>query len=180
MKPDAISSAAAQRAVARLREQVAPAQVDDEAIAAFVDGGIEAVEPTQRAGLLRALAACPDLACVVADLARSRETGTIRARTGTIFGFSRSTWRLAWAACAILALGATLWQLNGADTRPADAIAILDGGVDGPTSDFADSLRDVLRRRTAVILWALLTVLTAPALMTFWHPRVAAPRPDAR
>lgn len=174
MTPDAIQPTVMRIAVNSVRDAEIPQEIDDELLASLIEHGIDAVPIARRAHLLRAIGHSPEIAAVVAELA----PGTARERASSVgtllLGLRHRTWRMAWAACAALALCATLWQPT-APVLPAPAeITVLDGGVDGPAHDFADSLHDVLRRQTAVMLWALLTLLTVPALMTYRHPRSAA------
>lgn len=163
MTPDSVSVAAARKAAISLQGSSAEHPVDDETIAALVEGGIEAVRPSDRAVLLRAIGNSPEVAALVADLAPAA-AGRLTLGSPRVLGLSSSTWRAAWAACALVAIAVTAWHMSSA---PAGAnIALLDGGVDGPSQDFADSLQQSLRRKTVIMLWALLATLTAPALLT--------------
>ena len=81
--------------------------VADEMLALAIEDGIDALAPSERAAVLRAMAGDPALGAVVADLARGRAvTGEWR-----ILGVRREAWRAALAACAILVVGTSMWAL---------------------------------------------------------------------
>ncbi len=172
MTPDAVAPGLALDASKTAKGHDPTNQVDDELLACLIEHGIESVPMEQRASLLRAIGNSPELAGVVADLARGAAAELNQAPIATIFGLKSRTWRASWAACAILAVGATAWQV--ADPG-SSAVQLLDGGVDGPAQDFADSLHQTLRRSTVAILWASLVLLTIPAFLA--NPREERRKP---
>lgn len=162
MRPDALDAATLRDAVRSARARGQCPHVDDETVAILVESGIDALAPHDRAPVLRAIGNSPDLAALVADLAPMAPRRMTFGRPA-VLGISAGTWRTAWAACALLAAALTLWHVGAA---PGPEVALLDGGVDGPSQDFADSLHQSLRRKTVILLWALLALLTAPALLS--------------
>lgn len=166
MRPDAINPAVAREAVRLLRARERQPDVDDETLANLIEHGIESVPPDQRAPLLRAIGNSPEIASIIADLAPMAAAERAAIAPIRILGLPARAWRVAWAACALAAIGLTLWHVSA--PMPGGAgITILDGGVDGPSQDFADSLHQSLRRKTVIMLWALLALLSAPALLSF-------------
>lgn len=170
MRPDAINPAVAREAVRLLRARERQPDVDDETLANLIEHGIESVPPDQRAPLLRAIGNSPEIASVVAELAPSASAEAAASPLHAVFGIRARTWRAAWAACALLAIAGSAWIAMMPD---ASGIQLLDGGVDGPEQDFADSLGNVLRRSTVILLWVSLAALTFPAFL-------AGPRDPAR
>jgi hypothetical protein len=165
MKPESITPTAMRDAVRLARASEPSPLVDDETLATLIESGIGAVAPRERAPLLRAIGNAPDLAALVADLAPATQSREVPGAPA-VFGIRANAWRIAWAACALLAVGITLWHV-GSPSMPE--VALLDSAVDGPSQDFADSLHQSLRRKTVILLWALLALLTAPAVLTVRH-----------
>lgn len=167
-RPDGIPASEISAAIARLRATGAPPDVDDEALAAFVEGGIDAVEPSSRAQVLRGIGQSPELASVVADLVasaarRERSSHRMPGRTG---------WRLAWAACAFLAVSLTVWMV-AAPGPPRDhaSVALLESGgpaAADPPGRVSDWFAGTPVRVLVAGLWVLLCVLAVPA---FWSAR---------
>jgi hypothetical protein len=176
MRPETVAPEAAHRAVAVLRQSTPGVEVDDETLAVLIEHGIDAVPPSRRADLLRAIGNSPDLALVVAQLAPLAAQERAAFGPVAVLGLHRGVWRTAWAACAILAVAATVWTAM-MPPSPAAPVQLLDGGVDGPTQDFADNLHQTLRRVTVIGLWVLLALLTVPALLA--GPRTAGRVPSA-
>lgn len=170
MTPDAVAPDLALDASSAVKGHDPASEVDDELLACLIEHGIESVPMEHRAPLLRAIGNSPELAAVVADLARGAAADLSQAPIATVFGLRSRTWRASWAACALLAVGATAWHV--ADSG-SSGVQLLDGGVDGPAQDFADSLHQTLRRSTVAILWASLVLLTIPAFL-------ASPREQQR
>lgn len=167
MKPDAVQPALMMSAVEAVRDRDMASQVDDEHLASLIEHGIDSVPHEQRPALLRAIGNSPEVAAVVADLAPGATAEQSGSPLATVFGFRHRTWRAAWAACAALAVTGTLWI---ALVPEQSGVQLLDGGVDGPAQDFADSLGAMLRRSTVVLLWVSLAALTFPAFLA--SPRV--------
>lgn len=168
MKPDAVNLSCIRTAIDAVRERDAPHEVDDEHLASLIEHGIGAVPLDQRATLLRAIGNSPQIATIVAELAPQAAAEQSSAPLGTVLGVRPRTWRLGWAACAVLAVAGTAWI----GLEPGHSgIQLLDGGVDGPAQDFADSLGGLLRRSTVIILWVSLAALTFPAFLA--SPREA-------
>lgn len=172
MRPDAINPTLAHDAVRLLRASEVPHNVDDETLANLIEHGIGSVAPHDRAPLLRAIGNSPEIAAVVADLAPAASAEQASAPAPLVLGLRASTWRAAWAACAMLAVAGTAWIVTSPDPS---GIELLDGGVDSPAQDFADSFSQMLRRSTVVILWVSLAALTVPAFLA--GPRDAQGRP---
>jgi hypothetical protein len=155
------------RAVDRLRAAGVPPEVDDEDLALFVDGGIGAVPPVARAGLLRAVGQSPELAAVVAELSATRSAAVPAEPVVTRIGTDRTAWRVAWAACALLAVSLTAWIALGGGARPAPAeVGLLDAasprGQGGQS--FSDWFAGTPVRVLVAALWIALCFLTFPAL----------------
>lgn len=165
MKPDAIDPEVARDVVRQLRSKNQSADVSDETLANLIEHGLGSVPTEQRAPLLRAIGNSPDIAAVVAELAPAVTAAQATPRSSRVLGLPAPSWRIAWAACALLAVGLTLWDV-GATGSAGSEITVLDGGVDGPSQDFADSLHQSLRRKTVILLWSLLAILSAPALLS--------------
>ena len=160
------------RAVDRLRAAGVPPEVDDEDLALFVDGGIGAVPYVARAGLLRAVGQSPELAALVVELAATRGAAGIgdaaadRPVAGSIGG-GRARWRVAWAACLLLASALTAWITfgGGRGAQPAE-VGLLDaahGHAPGQPS-FADWFAGTPLKVLVAGLWIALCFLTLPAL----------------
>jgi hypothetical protein len=168
MGPDNISPDAIRDAFSRLREIRPVDEVDDESLAAFIEDGVDAVDPLHRAKLLRTVGNSPAVASVISALAPAAAAERDRNGDPLIFGLPRRTWRVAVAACAALAIAGSAW-LAASPTH--SELQLLDGGVDGPTQDFADSLHQTIRRGTVAALWFALALLTLPAFL--FGPRQA-------
>lgn len=167
-RPDGIPASEVSAAIARLRATGVPPDVDDEALAAFVEGGIDAVEPASRAQVLRGIGQSPELASVVADLVASaaRRGGVAHRMPG------RSGWRMAWAACAFLAVSLTVWMVF-ATGQPRDhaPVALLESGgpaAADPPGRLSDWFAGTPVRILVAGLWVLFCVLAVPA---FWTAR---------
>lgn len=170
MTPESVRPDIMRHAIELTRQSDPQPDADDETLALFIDRGIDAVNPTERAALLRAIGNSPEVAAVVANLAPSASEWTLAPRRAGILGVPAGVWRLAWAACLLCALGVTMWHL--ASPTESSGVKLLDGGVDGPSQDFADSLHSTIRRSTVFLLWVSLALLTIPAFLS--GPRQAA------
>lgn len=166
MKPDAVNLSCIRTAIDAVRERDTPHEVDDEHLASLIEHGIGAVPLDQRATLLRAIGNSPQIATIVAELAPSASAEAADSPMHAVFGIRARTWLAAWAACALLAVSVTAWHLMAPNSSAGAPISLLDGGVEGPSHDFADGLQESLRRKTAIMLWALLAILTAPTVLT--------------
>lgn len=165
--PESIPAGQVAAAIARLRSEVAPPDVDDEALALLVESGIEAVPAAERAGLLRAIGRSPELAALVAELSATRSVGPETPVVVARIGGGRLGWRIAWAACAMLAVTLTAWIAMGGDAAMPAAVGVLDGGVRPPDADapsFSDWFAGTPLRILVATLWVALCVLTIPAL----------------
>ena len=83
------------RALDQLRARGGAPEVDDELLAAFVEGGIGAIPEQSRAAVLRAVGRHPEVAATVAELRTTAEPAALRIAP---FGIPRAAWRTAWAA----------------------------------------------------------------------------------
>lgn len=164
--PDAVPPREALAAIARVRAGGDSLEVDDEVLAALVDGGIEAVEPAARAEVLRAIGHSPALAALVAELAATR-SGSEVVTDRAFLGVSRGAWRLAWVACALLAVPLTAWMLAGApESREGAAVALLQNASQGPTEQpgrFSEWFAGTPVRVLVAGLWVTFCLLAVPA-----------------
>ena len=165
-------------AIGRLRAAGSPPDVDDEDLALFIDGGIAAVPPVARAGLLRAIGQSPELATVVVELSRTREGERVSPVVSTL-GSPRTGWRIAWAACALLAVSLTAWlAVGGGSSAPAE-VGLLDGSIPVPAvrgQSFVDWFAGTPLRVLVAGLWVVLCILTLPALPPVRRPSGQDPR----
>jgi len=170
-RPDRIDPESARLAVMRIREESGAVDVDDEILAAFVDGGIDAVPAQSRASLLRAVGRHPEIASIVAELAATRSVPTAL-RTPAPLGVPRAAWRAAWAACTVLSLGLTMWAITATGGTSGDA-SVLDGAANSVREP---SFREWFEGRplhyTIVGLWLVMCMLAIPSLS-------ASPQRDA-
>jgi hypothetical protein len=165
MKPDSIDPALVHEVVRTMRSGECVPHVDDETLANLIEHGIDAVPHDQRAPLFRAIGNSPEIASIVAELAPAAASERTHSPLRSFFGRRARTLQAAWAACAVLAVAATWWHFATLQPGLEAEVALLDGGVEGPSHDFADNLHQSLRRKTVIMLWALLAVLTAPAIL---------------
>lgn len=171
--PEAVPVRDAIAAFARIRAEGGHPDVDDEALAAFVDGGIEAVDPAARAQVLRAIGQSPVLAALVAELASTRPDAA-RGTDRSALGIGRGAWRLAWAACALLAVSFTAWMVVGApEPRQGDAIVLLESAPH-PAADHPGRLSEWFAgtpvRVLVAALWVAFCILAVPAFRPVREP----------
>lgn len=165
--PEEIPPVDAAAAIARLRSQGSPPEVDDETLALLVESGIEAVPAGARAGLLVAIGRSPDLAALVAELSTTRAGSADRRDVLATIGGGRLGWRIAWAACALLACSLTAWMAFGGGSTSPGAVGVLDGGVGpggGESRSFSEWFAGTPLRVVVAALWVALCLLTIPAL----------------
>ena len=161
--PDQVDPESARLAVRRIRMESDGIDVDDEVLAAFADGGIDAVPAQSRASLLRAVGRHPEIASIVAELAATRGEPAA-SRMPSPLGISRGAWRAAWAACTLLSLGLTMWAITASGGTPGDAV-VLDGAA---TAAREPSFREWFEGRplhyTICGLWLVMCLLAIPSL----------------
>ena len=163
MTPDSIDPDRMRAALERVRGASPADDVADEMLALAIEDGIDALAPSERAAVLRAMAGDPALGAVVADLARGRAvTGELR-----ILGVRREAWRAALAACAILVVGTSMWAL----LLPAPTfheVQVLDssrGSAAVTEPSFAEWFGGMPLRATVGALTVLCVLLAIPS---FW------------
>jgi hypothetical protein len=151
------------RALDEVRARDDAPEVDDELLAAFVEGGIGAIPEHSRAAVLRAVGRHPGVAAAVAALRTSVEPAALRIAP---FGIPRAVWRSAWAACTLLTLGLTAWALTSASPGAGEA-ALLDGAA---ATVQAESFREWFEGRplqyTIVVLWLVMCLLAIPSTVS--------------
>lgn len=117
MKPEQVDPVMMRAALQEIRSR--SEDLDDETIACIVDGGLRTLPAASRSRALLAIANNPEVAAIVAELhdpASRVETLPIRGMLG---------WRLACAACTLLATGASLWTWSA--DRGTASPELLDG-----------------------------------------------------
>lgn len=159
--PEEVEFEAARAALERLRRDGGPAGADDESLAAFIEGGIDAVRPADRAALLRAIGSRPEVAATVADLVPTRPMAT---QPDVVWGVSRGAWRFAWAACTLMTLGLSVWALSGQGSAPGD-VALLDGSAGAvEVSSFREWFEGRPLHVTLGSLWLVMCLLAIPSM----------------
>jgi hypothetical protein len=175
-RPDDVDPENARLAVMRIREESEAIDVDDEILAAFVDGGIDAVPAQSRASLLRAVGRHPEVASIVAELAATR-SAPVALRAPAPLGISRAAWRAAWAACTLLSLGLTMWAITATGVTSGDA-SVLDGAA---ASAREPSFREWFEGRplhyTIFGLWLVMCLLAIPSLSPSLQRETPGSRP---
>jgi hypothetical protein len=148
------------RSLDQVRDRGSAPEVDDELLAAFVEGGIEAIPEGSRAALLRSIGRHPEVAATVAEL---HTTAAPAAPRIAPLGIPRIAWRSAWAASTLLALGLTAWALTAASPGTREA-ALLDGVA---ATVHAESFLEWFEGRplqyTIFALWLVMCLLAIPA-----------------
>lgn len=148
------------RALDQLRARGGAPEVDDELLAAFVEGGIEAIPEQSRAAVLRAVGRHPEVAATVAELRTTAEPASLRIAP---FGIPRAAWRTAWAACTLLALGLTAWAMTAASPGTGDA-ALLDGaGSQVRSESFREWFEGRPLQYTVFAFWLVMCLLAIPS-----------------
>jgi hypothetical protein len=166
MNPEAIHPEIIRAALDSVRP---PAEdLDDASIACILDHGVAALPMESRARALRAIGSNPAIAAVVAELHEPD------ASANSVVSVARTAvWRLAFAACTLLATGATYWifgGMGGTSTVPQ----LLDGSAPTTTSPGGPSGSQLLGLMFA---WLLAVTCFVPA---FVRPALAARRAGAR
>ena len=168
MTPDSIDPARMHAALERARGSFPADDVTDETLAVVIEDGIDALAANERAAVLRAIGCDPALGATVADLTASLAvTGELR-----ILGMRREAWRATLAACAVLAVGASMWVF----VVPASTfheVQILDstpGSVSTSEPSFAEWFGGAPLRTTVGALMVLCGLLAIPSFWPFRTP----------
>lgn len=150
--------------------------VDPELIALLVSGDLDSLVESERLAIWKAAAEDPKLAALIAELAAS---GTVvRTSTGQDRRGSRSGWRLALAACGLMAVGLLAWRIveppgSGAVSTPLE---FMDGdsATEHPVDEAANGTRwtavEFARDTALLALLAATAVLAWPAFRDFDRP----------
>lgn len=140
------SSRALEQAFAALRDRSdadGAGRIDDQTLAVFIERGIDALDGPERDSVMAALGSDPALAGFVVSMRESAKELPSR-RAVSVLG-----WKLALAACLVLAGGMTLMLTIGHEThRPVQLLDAASGG--GMDEDHRSSPELVA---IAVLLW---------------------------
>lgn len=165
-----------------LREAASPRigsrldSIDPEVVALLASGDLESLSETERVSIWEAAAEDPNVAAWIAELASSG--ALVRAPMGRDRRRSRAGWRLALAACGLMAVGLLAWRIvepPGSSAAPApielmDGQAVAEHPVDGATSGSRWSGLDLARDAALLALLAATALLAWPALRDFDRP----------
>ena len=141
--------------------------MDEETIACLLDRGLNGLPASVQSQVLFAIAEDPRIGSILAMLDDPAHDVAVKGPASRMVGF----WRLAMAACTLLATGCTWWfmHLTGS-TSPAPAL--LDGSLP-PSTPHSRGFELVL----LVTAWMLVVATSVPAL---WVPLRQASRADGR
>jgi len=143
-------------------------EVSDEALAAFACYGIDGVPAEERDAVLRAIAESPILAALVADVAESHgmegaPPSPILFPRGSVWGLKVGAWRVAQAACLVLAVTASILYMSQ-PTSP-ESVQLLVDDSSSPALKELPSQSIWSHTSTLAVLWAMSAVLTIPAFV---------------
>ena len=176
MSPDKIDPVTMRDACDRCRDERGEIEVDDELLAMFIDGGIDAVPFELRASILRAIGSQPDIAAVVASLATvSGEASSVIATVGP-FGVNRRTWIRSWAACALLAVAMTVWLVVAVSPYADHGVQLLGSdSVMATETSSGNSFHITLLKITVGILWLTQCLFFIPLILNRKKQKASLP-----
>jgi hypothetical protein len=165
MNPETVRPETIRAALESVRPPVE--DLDDASLACILDHGVGALPTGSRSRALRAIGLNPAVATVVASLHDQAECAAPNASRTTL------GWRMAFAACMLLATGATFWALNaGGHASPPPQL--LDGSM--PASEAPTGIRGP-QLLGLMLAWLLAATCFVPA---FVRPALAARRASSR
>ncbi len=150
--------------------------IDPEVVALLASGDLESLSEAERISIWEAAAEDPQVAALIAELAASATV--VRTSAGHDRRASRAGWRLALAACGLMAVGLLAWRIvepPGSSSAPApiefmDGEAAAEHPVDAATSGSRWSGLDLARDAALLALLAATAFLAWPALRDFDRP----------
>lgn len=161
--PEQVDPHAVRLAIERVRAESDEAEVDIEALAAFLEGGIDAVPPESRAALLVAVGQHPEVAALVADVVAERGVPATL-RLPAPLGIPQVAWRTAWAACTLLSLGLTMWALTSGAGDSGNVVVLDGAGATAREPSFREWFEGRPLHYTIFGLWLVMCLLAIPSL----------------